>query len=356
MITGCPGPMAAVRLTPSPGVRAAAASPLTSQLWSSATATATTNAATAPISVTAAAVVMTTKATAGSASTQLSSSFILTRNRTKHRETPNLYFRPSNTVLSTNGGSPGKKPGDENKANLGKSALPTSPAPFPSSSFSISQDSADAGPTVTALRILQDHLPTVLQSPLPQEILAPNISLHLFPTTHPHLPTVSGRVAYTAALWTSPIAWNRLPLVGNVRLSIISERVTKQPLHFAPLRPGAIPEQLVVRWCAPDKKNGSATAAAAAAAAAASPSTTGEAEARAMAAGGGDKAFTGLFVFQFDAEGRILSHTIETVQEGGDWEKGVGAKVVGLTDWLLGGMRRQGDSPSPAFEGLEKKG
>ncbi|KAK2018740.1 hypothetical protein LZ32DRAFT_599008 [Colletotrichum eremochloae] len=316
--------MAAVRLTTSPGVRAAAASPLTSQLWSSATATATTNAATAPISVTAAAVVMTTKATAGSASTQLSSSFILTRNRTKHRETPNLYFRPSNTVLSTNGGSPGKKPGDENKANLGKT-----------------------------LRILQDHLPTVLQSPLPQEILAPNISLHLFPTTHPHLPTVSGRVAYTAALWTSPIAWNRLPLVGNVRLSIISERVTKQPLHFAPLRPGAIPEQLVVRWCAPDKKNGSA---AAAAATAASPSTTGEAEARATAAGGGDKAFTGLFVFQFDAEGRILSHTIETVQEGGDWEKGVGAKVVGLTDWLLGGMRRQGDSPSPAFEGLEKKG
>ncbi|KAK1995955.1 hypothetical protein LX36DRAFT_682709 [Colletotrichum falcatum] len=299
--------MAAVRLTTSPGLRAAAASPLTSQLWSSAKANA------APISVTAAAV----------EPTPLSPPFVLARDRTKQREseTPNRYFNPSNTVLSSNGGSPGKKPGDENKANLGKT-----------------------------LRILQDHLPTVLQSPLPQEILAPNISLHLFPTTHPHLPTVSGRVAYTAALWTSPIAWNRLPLVGNVRLSIMSERVTKQPLHFAPLHPGAIPEQLVVRWCASDKKNGSqatattaTTAAAAAAAAAASPSP-----------GGGDKEFTGLFVFQFDAEGRILSHTIETVQEGGDWERGVGAKVVGLTDWLLGGMRRQGDSPSPAFEGLGK--
>ncbi|KAK1596065.1 uncharacterized protein LY79DRAFT_667557 [Colletotrichum navitas] len=311
--------MAAARLTTSPGVRAAAASPLTSQLWSSATA----NAATARIAVPAAAAAA---AAAVVASTPLSSPFVPSRDGAKHRDAPNRYFNPSNTVLSGNGGSPGKKPGDENKANLGKT-----------------------------LRILQDHLPTVLQSPLPQEILAPNISLHLFPTTHPHLPTVSGRVAYTAALWTSPIAWNRLPLVGNVRLSIMSERVTKQPIHFAPLRPGAIPEQLVVRWCAPDKKNGSATAAAAAAAAAAaSPSstTTGDAS----ATGGGDKAFTGLFVFQFDAEGRILSHTIETVQEGGDWEKGVGAKVVGLTDWLLGGMRRQGDSPSPAFEGLGRKG
>ncbi|EFQ33365.1 uncharacterized protein GLRG_08644 [Colletotrichum graminicola M1.001] len=303
--------MAAVRLTTSPGVRSAAASPLTSQLWSSATANAATARTSVPAAAAAAAVV---------ASTPLSPLFVPTRDGTKHRDASNRYFNPSNTVLSGNGGSPGKKPGDENKANLGKT-----------------------------LRILQDHLPSVLQSPLPQEILAPNISLHLFPTTHPHLPTVSGRVAYTAALWTSPIAWNRLPLVGNVRLSIMSERVTKHPIHFAPLRPGAIPEQLVVRWCATSKKNGSTTAAAAAAAAATTTTTT-------TTTGGGDKAFTGLFVFQFDAEGRILSHTIETVQEGGEWEKGVGAKVVGLTDWLLGGMRRQGDSPSPAFEGLGKKG
>ncbi|KAK1727263.1 uncharacterized protein BDZ83DRAFT_544990, partial [Colletotrichum acutatum] len=237
-------------------------------------------------------------------------------------EPQNRYFDPSNATLSTTGGGPGKKPGDENNVNLGKT-----------------------------LRILQDHLPRVLQSPLPQEILAPNISLHLFPTTHPHLPTVSGRVAYTAALWTSPIAWNRLPLVGNVRLSIISERVTKQPLHFAPLHPGAVPEQLVVRWCASGKKNGGGVGGAAASPSSGAATSEGEGV---RAEDGGDKAFTGLFVFQFDAEGRILSHTIETVQEGGDWEKGVGAKVVGLTDWLLGGMRRQGDNPSPAFEGLGK--
>ena len=92
---------------------------------------------------------------------------------------------------------------------------------------------------VIALRILQERLPTLLQSPLPQEILSPNISLHLFPSTHPYLPTVSGRVAYIAALWTSPIAWNRVPIVGNVRLEILSERVFSQPVHFSPRRPGA---------------------------------------------------------------------------------------------------------------------
>ncbi|OWP03701.1 hypothetical protein B2J93_9547 [Marssonina coronariae] len=55
------------------------------------------------------------------------------------------------------------------------------------------------------------------------------------------------------------------------------------------------------------------------------------------------KEFTGLFIFEFDEEGRILSHTIEHVQEGGNWEQGVGARVVGLTDWLLGGMKKGRD-------------
>jgi hypothetical protein len=64
------------------------------------------------------------------------------------------------------------------------------------------------------------------------------------------------------------------------------------------------------------------------------------------------KEFTGLFIFEFDEEGRIVSHTIEHVDEGGNWEKGVGARVVGLTDWLLGSLRNgngnQG-APCPAF-------
>ena len=78
--------------------------------------------------------------------------------------------------------------------------------------------------------------------------------------------------------------------------------------------------------------------------------------ASALNLGGGvdsSKAFTGLFIFDFDKEGRILTHTIETAQQSGNWEKGVGAKFVGLTDWLLGGMRDPGE-PAPMFERLLK--
>ncbi|KAM4059257.1 mitochondrial protein [Hirsutella rhossiliensis] len=196
-------------------------------------------------------------------------------------------------------GGRGEKSPDPNKAKLGKT-----------------------------LRILQERLPTLLQSPLPQEILAPNIALQLFPTTHPHLPTVSGRVAYNAALWTSPIAWNRVPIIGNVRLEILAERMTSEPLTFLPRRPGAIPEQLVVRWTLWGGRGAGVEP---------------------------NKAFTGLFTFDFDAQGRILTHTIEQAQEGGDWERGVGAKFVGLTDWLLGGMKDPDDTPIPVFENLKKR-
>jgi hypothetical protein len=195
-------------------------------------------------------------------------------------------------------------------------------------------------------------MPTLLQSPLPQEILAPNISLHLFPTTHPHLPTVSGRVAYTAALWTSPIAWNRVPIVGNVRIEVLAERVTSEPLTFLPRRPGARTEQLVVRWsekCKPARnqdegRKGDAISHA-----------TSIARLTLRRGVDPDSAFTGLFIFDFDSEGRVLSHTIERAQEGGDWEKGVGAKFVGLTDWLLGGMKDPGDAPLPMFERLRRR-
>ncbi len=198
-----------------------------------------------------------------------------------------------------------------------------------------------------ALRILQENLPTLLQTPLPQEVLSPNISLHLFPSTHPHLPRVSGRVAYVAALWTSPIAWNRVPIVGNVKLEILSERMVDTGGDVAPRPLGAVGEQLIVRWRTIGKgKNWGLPFM--------QPSGAGSTgnEPQKPAQSGRAKEFTGLFIFDFDKEGRILSHTIEHVQHGGHWEKGVGAKVVGLTDWLLGGIKggREGsDTPCPAF-------
>jgi hypothetical protein len=61
------------------------------------------------------------------------------------------------------------------------------------------------------------------------------------------------------------------------------------------------------------------------------------------------KEFTGLFLFEFDEEGRIISHTIEHTDEGRHFEKT--AKVISVTDWLLGRAwgRREETSPSLAF-------
>ena len=48
-----------------------------------------------------------------------------------------------------------------------------------------------------------------------------------------------------------------------------------------------------------------------------------------------DEEFCGLFIFEFDEEGRVSSHVIERAEGGEGWDKSVG-RVVALTDWLLG--------------------
>lgn len=170
-----------------------------------------------------------------------------------------------------------------------------------------------------------------------------------------------GRVAYQAALWTSPIAWNRVPGLGNVRLEILSERMVRdKPAR----RSGAADDKLVVRWrtiggssrsLAGLLLNGRGGAVEDDGSGPMAPGR-GEVVGASQRPGEG-REFTGLFIFEFDKEGRILSHTIEHVEEGGQWEKGVGAKVVGLTDWLLGGFKNNGEgssTPSPAFSSNSK--
>lgn len=257
------------------------------------------------------------------------------------------------------------QPPDERTVKLGKSKCATHPSfhlPTLRHIFKTTQTDVFR----LALRILQARLPTLLQSPLPSEILSPQISLHLFPSTHPYLPTVSGRVAYIAALWTSPIAWGRVPIVGNVKLEILSERMVRKnpgPLTSSSSLAssgsgsghgvGYRSEQLVVRWRTVGKTRSKA---------AASEQVDKITE---FLGGGGtvkddSKEFTGLFIFEFDEEGRILRHIIEHVQEGGNWEKGVGARVVGLTDWLLGGLKGKGEgegtgTPCPAFWHVDRE-
>ncbi|KAF2826290.1 hypothetical protein CC86DRAFT_370339 [Ophiobolus disseminans] len=195
------------------------------------------------------------------------------------------------------------------------------------------------------IRVLHERLPTLLQSPLPQDSLSPHISLHLFPSTHPHLPTVSGKIAYTAALWTAPVAWGRVPVLGNVKLKILSERMVKNgctsntsaPIHS---------ERLIVRWetCGKsDKENGQVS------------DVVQKITSIVAGSRRANEEFTGLFLFEFDEEGRIISHTIEHTDEGRNWDKT--AKVISVTDWLLGrawGRREQG-TPSLAYARCERE-
>ncbi|CCX07189.1 hypothetical protein FPQ18DRAFT_135314 [Pyronema domesticum] len=146
------------------------------------------------------------------------------------------------------------------------------------------------------IRILQERMPTLLQSPLPTEILSPSIRLHLFPRTHPMLPAVSGRVAYIAALWTAPIAWGKLP-GGSTRLEVVSERMM-------------VGEKLRVRWKAVEEQ--------------------------------GNKEFAGIFEFEFDEKGRIKKHVIENMED----DEGEVAGVITVTEWLIRkakGVQTQGE-------------
>ncbi|RMZ77904.1 hypothetical protein DV738_g4146, partial [Chaetothyriales sp. CBS 135597] len=187
---------------------------------------------------------------------------------------------------------------------------------------------------ITALRTLSPLLPTILQptTPLPPEIVSPTVRLYLFPSTHPHLPTVSGRVAYRAALWTAPVAWGSVPLVGNVKLHILSEKMKlvvkfrTEKRHQQHQQPGIFtPSAMPPEYSSTNNRNLTRLL-------------------------GGDKPmltlnpseeFTGLFIFTFDGHGRIATHTIEHAEQGSGFDRA--SRVVALTDWLLGKARARKD-------------
>jgi len=189
------------------------------------------------------------------------------------------------------------------------------------------------------IRTLHERLPTLLKEPLPSEVLSPQISLHLFPSTHPHLPTVSGRIAYIAALWTAPVAWGRIPLIGNVELSILSERMVRR--GGANVSKEQRQEQLVVKWKTCGKtthRDGTGGIYRGMGIGARDPvdrikafiaGTKGE-----LASDASPEEFCGIFIFEFDESGRIVKHIIEHTEEGGHFDQMT--RVVSVTDWLIG--------------------
>ncbi|KAL1885522.1 hypothetical protein Plec18167_001016 [Paecilomyces lecythidis] len=198
------------------------------------------------------------------------------------------------------------------------------------------------------LRILSPLLSTMLVNPLPPEILSPHVTLHLFPSTHPHLPTVKGRVLYRAALWTVPVAWSTVPLVGNVKLQILSERMVRAGtvIDSRPSNENDCgDERLVVRWRTEARNENTDSAKPVHRDSRQAASTDGTNKGLSVLLGGeapifklsNEEQFTGLFIFSFDEEGRISSHTIEHADDADGWDRT--AKFVTLTDWLLGKAR-----------------
>ncbi|KAJ6262184.1 hypothetical protein Dda_2989 [Drechslerella dactyloides] len=241
----------------------------------------------------------------------------------------------------------------------------------------VSERTLNLGKTID---ILKENLPTLLQSPLPSEILSPSITLRLFPSTHPHLPSVRGRMAYIAALWTAPVVWGRIPGI-KVRLEILSVKMIKGgiPLDEAGERGG---EQMIVKWRASSTPNGNGEESTAAAAngesasastsAPSSPSNTPVLTSHDSAKGdplssvtsalpkftiNGD--FCGLFIFEFDELGRIKTHIIEDV-ENQRGEVSQHSKVITLTEWLLkkakSSLEEKPPVPGLAFERLWQSG
>ncbi|KAF3941201.1 hypothetical protein ABW19_dt0202695 [Dactylella cylindrospora] len=240
----------------------------------------------------------------------------------------------------------------------------------------VSERKLNLGKTID---ILKDRLPTLLQSPLPSEILSPSITLQLFPSTHPHLPTVRGRMAYIAALWTSPVVWGRIPGI-KVRLEILSVKMTKGGMPLKDLDDGDSSEiggeQMIVKWRASSSPNGSgngkpngAQSSKPTSPSKSTPTTTLSKESKEdpLAAitssipkitTNGD--FCGLFIFEFDDAGKIKTHIIEDVEEDRGESRQQHSKVITLTEWLLkkakGSLEDKPPMPGLAFERLWQGG
>ncbi|EPS43006.1 hypothetical protein H072_2998 [Dactylellina haptotyla CBS 200.50] len=244
----------------------------------------------------------------------------------------------------------------------------------------VSQRKLNLGKTID---ILKQRLPTLLQSPLPSEILSPSITLQLFPSTHPNLPSVRGRMAYIAALWTAPVVWGRIPGI-KVRLEILSikmirgciplERVDDESQNMGG-------EQMIVKWRASSSPNGNGNGEGA---------VTGSPVGSALPPGTGNTSdittdsqkpakedplsamtsslpritingdFCGLFIFEFDDMGRIKTHIIEDVEEDKGESRQQHSKVITLTEWLLKKAKRSLEEKPPvpglAFERIWQGG
>lgn len=227
-----------------------------------------------------------------------------------------------------------------------------------------------------ALRTLSAHLPSIFVHALPQEITSPDMTLHLFPSTHPRLPIMKGRVPCTAALWTAPVAWGSVPIVGNVRIMIISERMVRDSCSSDSTPANSTGhDKLIVRWRTEGIHDVTTSSRSTGGSgfkdstkslgdSAISHSSAGTNRGLSALLGGDapifqlrkEEQFTGLFIFSFDEEGRISNLMIEHAEDSNYREQPT--RMVSLTGWLLGKTDMGvNNAPSPAMSvALHHKG
>ena len=162
---------------------------------------------------------------------------------------------------------------------------------------------------------------------------------------------MKGRVSYQAALWTAPVAWGCVPILGNTKIQVLSEKVVRTGfIAHEDDKNDLAEEKLVVRW--KTKPKSSPTDVNEATTAESSAVSNGGVNRGLSTLLGGDKPifnlnkgddFSGMFIFSFDTKGRIATHTIEHADENSGYDRT--NRVVTLTDWLLGkaklGSRKQ---------------
>jgi hypothetical protein len=139
------------------------------------------------------------------------------------------------------------------------------------------------------------------------------------------------------------VAWGRVPVVGNVKLTVISERMIRHGGNNA--SSAFRDEKLIVKWktCGKTRNKNSAGIYRGIGA--------NEQVERITDVLGGkardDEEFCGLFIFEFDEAGRILKHTIEHADKGSGSERT--NRVVSVTDWLLGKVNGHRDEHVPSL-------
>ena len=144
------------------------------------------------------------------------------------------------------------------------------------------------------------------------------------------------------------MAWGRVPIVGNVKLIVLSERVVKNGPSYSTANHSSSHisnERLIVRWKTSGKTKGKGMGALYRGIGASE-----QVDKITEWLGGDardDEEFCGLFIFEFDEEGRIITHTIEHAEESGLWDRT--SRVVSVTDWLLGRMNGKKKVPELAW-------